>query len=279
MLPKSKFAFKTKSSSAISLNETAELAQGQQQELPGGTLPLATELKTYSMATTPTAVATSANESIEAPAKGNIRTEVLRRGSLGSFLRAAGIKSTAAPPPQDGIYATTSENAVTITNHHNSHIILPSNASHAMASCTLMSLRNCVVNLSVLAPGSVTPSIEQQTLALESLPTTTPTSAANDGFATVVIRDVCTSLLVCGTVSGAAHVTGLVGSILIVAAGQLRLHECRDCVIYTHVGSRPVIEDCSEMRFAALPQAYVSITAHVLSFVRVDIQGLRRDHC
>jgi len=76
-------------------------------------------------------------------------------------------------------------------------------------------------------------------------------------FSTLAIKSVTESLLVCGQVSGAAHVTGVENSTLIIWSRQVRLHECKDCVVYLRCSSRPIIEDCHGIRFAPVPDSFV----------------------
>ncbi|CAL8577774.1 hypothetical protein XPA_003590 [Xanthoria parietina] len=60
------------------------------------------------------------------------------------------------------------------------------------------------------------------------------------------------SVVVAGPINGAAHVTRLANSVLIVSCRQLRMHDCRNCDVYLECSSNPIIEHCSEMRFAPL---------------------------
>lgn len=88
-----------------------------------------------------------------------------------------------------------------------------------------------------------------------SVPTVRKTGGSP--FANLVIRDVTDSLIVAGQVSGAAHITNVTGSVLVVSAGQVRMHDCKNVVIYLWCGSHPIIEDCSAVRFAPLPDFYL----------------------
>lgn len=81
-------------------------------------------------------------------------------------------------------------------------------------------------------------------------------------FATLAINSVTESLLICGRITGAAHITSVQNSTLIVWSRQVRMHECKDCLVYLHCGSRPIIEDCKGIRFAPFPAVYVSILLH-----------------
>lgn len=83
-------------------------------------------------------------------------------------------------------------------------------------------------------------------------------TANGQPFAGLTLKNIKESLIVCGHVNSAAHVTGVEGSVLVVASRQFRMHECRDCVVYLDCSSRPIIEDCKAIKFAPLPKAYVS---------------------
>ena len=83
-------------------------------------------------------------------------------------------------------------------------------------------------------------------------------------FASLAINSVTESLLICGRISGAAHVTGVENSTLIVWSRQMRMHECKKCLVYLHCGSRPIIEDCEDIRFTPFLPLHVSILCVVL---------------
>ncbi|KAI9799002.1 MAG: hypothetical protein M1825_004898 [Sarcosagium campestre] len=118
--------------------------------------------------------------------------------------------------------------SITLASHASTHIILPSSASHATSSGSVTSLRSCVIDMSV------------------------PTASGRP-FAGLTLRDVRDSLVLCGHVSGAIHITGVSGSTLVVACNQFRMHDCTDVDVYLLCKSRPVIEDCKGVRFAPLP--------------------------
>ncbi|UPK89882.1 hypothetical protein LCI18_000817 [Fusarium solani-melongenae] len=120
-----------------------------------------------------------------------------------------------------------------ISNHSGLHIILPSSAARATASGSLTDLSNCIIDMSI----------------------PTATGAAFPGL---VIKNVSNSLIVAGRVNGPVHITGVSDSILVVVARQVRIHECSNVDIYLHCGTHPIIEDCSGMRFAPLPNTYVT---------------------
>ncbi|EXF73110.1 tubulin binding cofactor C [Colletotrichum fioriniae PJ7] len=111
------------------------------------------------------------------------------------------------------------------------HIILPSSASRATSSGRLTDLRGCVVDMSIALSG-------------------------HTSFANLALKNVERSLIVAGNVAGPAHITGVSDSIIVVSARQVRIHECRNVDIYLHCSSHPIIEDCSNMRFAPLPSSF-----------------------
>lgn len=123
--------------------------------------------------------------------------------------------------------------SVAITDQSGLHIILPSSATHATAAGSLTNLNRCVVDLSI------------------------PT-AAGAPFPGLALKNIHNSLIVAGRVDGPVHITGITNSILVVAARQVRIHECSNVDIYLRCSSHPIIEDCSGMRFAPLPLVYVS---------------------
>lgn len=187
-----------------------------------------------SLANTPAYLETPPNEKAARP------TEPQRKDSLGTFLANAGVK---IPPESNGAQGNghesatrkmsfASSNAVNISSHAGLHIILPSSAAHATSSGSLSNLRRCVVDMSV------------------------PT-AQGKPFAGLMVKNIKQCLLVCGNVSGPAHITDVEESVIVVTTRQFRMHECKNCVIYLHVNSRPIIEDCHGIQFAPLPSSYV----------------------
>jgi len=122
--------------------------------------------------------------------------------------------------------------AVTISNHESVHIVLPTAASHAASSGTVSNLSRCVIDMSQ------------------------PTSQGRP-FATLTLKNVSSSLVICGHVSGPIHLTNVQNSVIVVASRQFRMHESRDCDVYLSTSSRPIIEDCSGIRFAPLPESYL----------------------
>jgi hypothetical protein len=129
--------------------------------------------------------------------------------------------------------------SVTISNHKGLHIILPTSASHATSSGTVSNLRHCVVDLS-------------------------PPTIAGEGFASLTLKNIKNSLVVCGRVNGPIHITGVENSVIVTSCRQYRMHSSKNVEVYLHCSSRPIIEDCEGIRFARLPEAYVSLASSFL---------------
>lgn len=113
------------------------------------------------------------------------------------------------------------------------HIILPPSASHATSSGSLTDLNRCIVDMSV------------------------PT-VSGAPFAGLALKSIKQSLIIAGQVAGAAHLTGLKSCIVVVESRQVRMHDCTDVDVYLKCMSKPIIEDCSSIRFAPLPECYKS---------------------
>ncbi|KAI1821601.1 tubulin binding cofactor C-domain-containing protein [Xylaria intraflava] len=119
---------------------------------------------------------------------------------------------------------------IAISGHTGLHVVLPSTAARATSSGSLTNLKRCVVDM------------------------TAPTSAAP--FAGLALKNITHSLVIAGYVAGPAHVTGIEDSIIVVAARQVRMHDCKNVRVYLHCSSHPIIEDCSGVAFAPLPPFY-----------------------
>lgn len=220
--PRQKFSFKSsfttkKNESAISLNDAAVLAGQKRRDAPGYTSDAS---GASSFITTPNETQSPATEqSTESDAAGDIPRS--QGGPPASLEQAARLRMSFSQ-----------STSVSINNHANQHIILPASAAHATSSGTLSNLHRCVVDMS------------------------SPTSLGQP-FATLTLKNIDQSLIVCGHVSGAAHLTNITNSIIVVASRQFRMHESKSCDVYLHASGRPIIEDCSGVRFAPLPDAYL----------------------
>ena len=121
-----------------------------------------------------------------------------------------------------------------ISNHSKIHIMLPSSATHATSgtSGTVTNVRDSVIDMSI---------------------------SAASAFATLTLKNIKSSLIVCGHVDGAVHITGVNDSVLVVATRQFRMHESKNVKVYMLCKSRPIIEDCEGIEFAEMPGCYVSL--------------------
>lgn len=220
--PRQKFSFKSsfttkKNESAISLNDAAVLAGQKRLDAPGYTSDVS---GTSSFVNTPYGTNSPANEQIGDYS--NTIPEVPETESQPtSTSQAARLRMSFSQSTSIGI-----------NNHANQHIVLPASASHATSSGTLSNLHRCVVDMS------------------------SPT-ALGQPFATLTLKNIDQSLIICGHVSGAAHLTNVTNSVIVVASRQFRMHESKACDVYLHASGRPIIEDCSGVRFAPLPDVYL----------------------
>ncbi|KAI9773336.1 MAG: hypothetical protein M1840_007551 [Geoglossum simile] len=139
------------------------------------------------------------------------------------------------PIPQSAAtlkHLSSESTALQISNLTDVHIILPSSASHTTSSGSLTNLNRCAVDMSV------------------------PT-AMGKAFAGLMLKNIRDSLIVCGHVDGPTHATGVKNSAIVVACRQLRMHACNEVDVYLLCASRPIIEDCSGIRFSPLPESYL----------------------
>ncbi|KAF2176394.1 TBCC-domain-containing protein [Zopfia rhizophila CBS 207.26] len=217
--PPKKFHFKTrKNASAISLSDAADLAQQNKLGVPG--YQSDTSNVNSSFAPTPLDKLSPTEEKTEQELFVNKNLEGAKDEEAGN---SSAIRKM----------SFSNANSVSISNHNGVHIILPTSASHATSSGTVSNLRHCVVDL--------------------SSPTT------NGGpFAGLILKNIKDSLIVCGQVAGPAHITGVENSVIVTACRQFRMHGAKNVDVYLHCSSRPIIEDCEQIRFAPLPDTYVT---------------------
>ncbi|EOA89754.1 hypothetical protein ACJQWK_02381 [Exserohilum turcicum] len=133
---------------------------------------------------------------------------------------------------QDHASTSTSE----LSHKSSVYISLAPAAPYATSSPVVSHLARCVVDLS-------------------------PSTSAADGgapFATLYLRNIKDSLIICGHVSGAVHITHVSNSVVVMACRQFRMHASRNVDIYLHSASRPIFEDCEGLRFAPLPECYIT---------------------
>jgi hypothetical protein len=134
---------------------------------------------------------------------------------------------------------------ITLSDHRRVHITLPASASRATSAGTLTNLDRCVIDMSIPTTGS---------------------AAGAHPFASLTLKDIAGSAIVAGRVDGPVHVTNVRNSVILVAARQVRIHECENVTFYLHCVSRPIIEDCRGVQFAMAPEGYVSSFFFLFSF-------------
>lgn len=151
----------------------------------------------------------------------NYNEELSRPGGAGS-----GASSVRKP-------SFSAAKSISIDGHTGLHIMLPATASRATSSGSLTELDRCIVDMTV------------------------PTSKGAP-FAGLTLKNIKNSLIVAGHVAGPVHITNLKDTVVVVAARQVRIHECKNVDVYLHCASHPIIEDCKGMRFAPIPEVYKS---------------------
>ncbi|RNA35437.1 tubulin-specific chaperone C [Brachionus plicatilis] len=72
--------------------------------------------------------------------------------------------------------------------------------------------------------------------------------------------DSCTIL--CGPLSGSAFVNNVKNSDIVISSHQLRIHDSTDTRFYIHVGSRAIIENCKQLKFAPYAWSYPKLATH-----------------
>lgn len=227
--PRTKFAFKMKKNpSAISLSDAAEIAAQGRRHIPGYRSPDASS-QDSSINPTPIYVSTPVNEVDQHQLRPEIAPTsspaILGEGRDSSLL---GKKSDAIQRP-----SFSDASSVSVNQHYGLHIMLPASSSSSVPA-SMISLRHCVVDMSV-------------------------PSANGKSYASLTINGVKESLLICGQVDGPVHITGVEHSVIVVSCRQFRMHNCIDVDVYLSCSSNPIIEDCSGIRFGRIPRVYVSV--------------------
>ncbi|CAA9962059.1 tubulin-specific chaperone c [Pyrenophora teres f. maculata] len=144
--------------------------------------------------------------------------------------------ATTAPPAMP----EPSPQSSTLSHKSSTRITLPPPSSDphttttSSSSPTLSHLTNCIVDLSPATQNGTTP------------------------FAALYLREISHSLIICGQVAGAIHITDVSDSVIVTACRQFRMHGSRNVHVYLHSASRPIFEDCDGLRFAPLPSVYMT---------------------
>ncbi|KAI9728397.1 MAG: hypothetical protein M1828_003797 [Chrysothrix sp. TS-e1954] len=100
------------------------------------------------------------------------------------------------------------------------------------------------------APRANVSNLSGATLRLHSASNTTPRK-----HLPVANNNDC--ILHLGHVDGPCYLSNLTSCLIIVSCQQFRMHDSSNCDVYLHCTSRPIIEKCTSVRFAPLPEAYL----------------------
>ena len=148
--------------------------------------------------------------------------------------------SEVAPTTQKSWFAEKDRNpGFRLSSLASTHYVLKQSPSDRMSMASLADIQGSVIDL------SIAPSVKTS-------------------LATLMVTNIRGSLLLCGTVLGSAHITGVKDSTIVITARQIRIHDCKNCVVYLQCSSRPIIEDCKEIRFAPLPASMVRLTIPIV---------------
>lgn len=226
--PRAKFSFKTKkNASAISLNDAATLAGSGRRTIPGYDSPGGSSLGS-SASNTPNYPSTPLNEPDKQQQE---RPEIAPTSFPSTSMGDIAPKSVPAMKSPSA-FAASGVSSVSVDDHYGLHIMLPASGSSSTVPASITHLRHCVVDMSI------------------------PT-ANGKPYASLTVKDVKESLLICGQVNGPAHITSVEHSVIVVSCRQFRMHKCEDVDVYLSCSSNPIIEDCSNIRFGRIPKAYV----------------------
>ncbi|KAF3939276.1 hypothetical protein ABW19_dt0207813 [Dactylella cylindrospora] len=124
-------------------------------------------------------------------------------------------------------------NRISSLSERESEYLIPSPATEITSILSLSSLTKCIVDNA-----------------------TGGRSNGTGRFANLAIKNIESSILLCGDIDGPVHMTSLNGSVLVVKCKQFRLHDSKDLDVYLSCRSRPIIERCKGVRFARLPKAF-----------------------
>ena len=225
LAPKAKFSFKSnpvftakKNPSAISVNDAAELADQSRRVKPGYPSDFSND-SSY--------VNSPAEHPSPPPGEPSIKNE---QGE--SNHNVADTSSSTKPPKElERIrqMSFSQSTSITLSNEDSKHIILTPSAYHATNLGILSMLHHCIVDM--------------------SKPTT---SSSGKPFTSLNLKAIKDSLIVCGHVDYDVFLTNVSNSIIVVG-----MHESRNWDVYLFAISKPVIENCTGIRLAPLPDHYL----------------------
>ena len=145
-------------------------------------------------------------------------------------------------------------------HHDNPSLLLDAEpVTHPASSSTSLIISSLSFSKYVPAESALRPAVVITDVD-HSLVDLSASVAAPRPFSTLTIKNVSKSLLICGETSGAAHITSVKDSTIIIWSRQIRMHHCKDCVVYVRCGSRPILENSNAVRFARLPDSVVGTT-------------------
>jgi len=74
----------------------------------------------------------------------------------------------------------------------------------------------------------------------------------------LTLNNVSWSFVLAPNIRGPAHITKLSNSTIVLSCHQFRMHNSHHVDVYLHCSSRPIIEDCSDIRFTTIPDRFVA---------------------
>jgi hypothetical protein len=248
--PKPKFAFKSrlrlsekKNESAISLNDSAELDDQKQQKVPGSVPDsLSGDSGVHARASNLPPPILNSIDSLE-PALTGTTTRTREEQDLDHKSEEIRHK----PPPSN-------QSRLEVVDCDGSYYAIPPEVKYS--SGTVAKIRDSIVNLSRQDSGSAN-SGEQPAF-----------------LAALTLKDIRRSLILCGKVAGAVHLTDIHDSVIVLQSRQFRMHDSTNCRIYLKTSSRPIIEDCGRLQFAPAPRTFLYATEANGAEVENDEDGL-----
>jgi tubulin-specific chaperone C len=242
--PRAKFTFKTKKNhSALSLTDAVEIAAQGRRHIPDYRSPDASSRES-SINPTPNYASTPVNE----PEVPQLRPEIAPMSSSAVLYEGKDTPGS-EEKTQTRLSTYPYRSSVAVNSHYGLHIVLPASSAQAAVPASITSLRRCIVDMS-------------------------SSTASGKPYASLTIKGVKESLLICGQVKGPSHITNAHDCVLVVSCRQFRMHNCADVDVYLSCSSSPIIEDCTNIQFGRLPKAYVSNILSLWSARRVSFSAM-----
>lgn len=121
------------------------------------------------------------------------------------------------------------------------YVLLPKTAADA-GSAIVSNVTRCVVLLN------------SQTTSTQG----TTNNELSQPLATLTLKGITDSIVITGAIAGPIHITDMKNSLLVTACRQFRMHASHRTDVYLQCSSRPIIEECSDIRFAPAQESWVS---------------------